>query len=368
MGTTDPTPARLRLRDLPLSARFVLSAFLISVGFGYCSALVQLHFQHASPGSPMPSREDVVRRFHGPVGDKPKPKLQVLLEAEENQPFNGGGTMRLAFTTKSGGWESTIKKRAQQKLDGRRVPPNEEQMKQAEAEVREERETERLAVLEWVSKGADKDAYEADSFCASDTLAKLPIDEEKFVGDPAPDGGRTIKIKTLLDKRCASCHAPEASSKAHKYPLDNYDGIAKYLKVNESQAISKEALIQSTHVHLLSFSVLYGLTGLIFAFTSFPGVLKAVIAPLPLVAQMVDIACWWLTRLDPRYADGIIICGGVVAAGLMLHIGLSLVNMYGKLGRAVLVLLIVGATVGGWQVKERYIDPYLAQEKVEAAK
>jgi hypothetical protein len=81
---------------------------------------------------------------------------------------------------------------------------------------------------------------------------------------------------------------------------------------------------------------------------------------------MVDIACWWLTRLDPRYADGIIICGGVVAAGLMLHIGLSLVNMYGKFGRAVLVLLIVGATVGGWQVKEHYIDPYLAQEKVNA--
>src|SRR6516165_5516342 len=100
MGTDPPTPARLRLRDLPLSARLVLSAFLISVGCGYFAALVQLHFQHASPGQTLPSRDDVVRRFHGPVGDKPKPKLQTVLEAEEDRPFNGSGTMRLAFTIK----------------------------------------------------------------------------------------------------------------------------------------------------------------------------------------------------------------------------------------------------------------------------
>src|SRR6516165_5349764 len=113
MGTDPPTPARLRLRDLPLSARLVLSAFLISVGCGYFAALVQLHFQHASPGAPLPSHDDVVRRFHGPTGAKPKPKLAALLEADESLPFNGGGTMRTAFTTKSGGWETAVKKRAQ---------------------------------------------------------------------------------------------------------------------------------------------------------------------------------------------------------------------------------------------------------------
>src|SRR6516162_560596 len=72
MGTDQPTPARLRLRDLPLSARLVLSAFLISVGCGYFAALVQLHFQHASPGNAMPTRDDVVRVFYGPTGEKPK--------------------------------------------------------------------------------------------------------------------------------------------------------------------------------------------------------------------------------------------------------------------------------------------------------
>ena len=43
-------PERLTLRALPLAARLVLAVFLIAVGLGYGSALVQLHFQHASPG------------------------------------------------------------------------------------------------------------------------------------------------------------------------------------------------------------------------------------------------------------------------------------------------------------------------------
>jgi hypothetical protein len=367
MGTDHPTPARFRLRDLPLSARLVLSAFLISVGCGYFAAMVQLHFQHAAgSGNALPSREQVIARFYGQHGEKPKSKMQLLLESEEDRPFNGTGTMRLAFTAKSGGWERAVKDRAR-KLTGRRVEPNDEQLKQATDELRKERDTERLAVLEWIEKGASKDAYEDDSFCVSNALATLPIDEEKFIAAPAADGGRTVKIKTVLDTRCVKCHAPDASSAAHKYPLDSYDGIAKYLEVKESQAISKEALIQSTHVHLLSFSMLYGLTGLIFAFTCLPRVVRCVIAPLPLVAQMVDIACWWLTRLDPRFADGIIIAGGVVAAGLGMQIVLSLFSMYGKPGKLVLLLLLVGGGVAGWQAKERYIDPYLAAEKAAPA-
>jgi hypothetical protein len=365
MGTDPPAIARLRLRDLPFTARLVLSAFLISVGCGYFAALVQLHFQNASPGHTLPSREDVVHRFYGPTGDKPKSRLQSLLEADEELPFNGGGTMKPAFFKKSGGWEGAVKKRAN-KL-ARRANPNDEQLQQAEAELRAERETERLALLEWAEKGADKQAYQDDSFCVSDQLARTPIDEDNFVGEPPQNGGRTVKIKTILDTRCVKCHAPDASSNAHKYPLDSYEAVAKYLKVDEAQPMSKEALIQSTHVHLLSFSMLYGLTGLIFAFTSYPGIVRAVIAPLPLVAQLVDIACWWLTRLDPMYADGIVIAGGFVALGLLLHIVLSLFSMYGPRGKFVLLVLLVTVGFGSWYAKARYIDPYLAAEAPAAS-
>jgi len=367
MGTDTPTPAPapMRLRNLPLPARLVISAFLISVGCGYFAALVQLNFKHASNGNMLPTRDDLIRDFHGPIGDKPRPKLQNVLEAEENKPFNGTGTMRLAFTTKSGGWEGTIKKRAAKMFALRRADPDEDQLKKAETELRKERDSERLALVEWIEKGADKDAYENDSFCISDKLAECPIDE-KFVGDPPDNGGHAIKIKGILDTRCVKCHAVGTSSNAAKFPLENYDQLAKYLKVKESQAISEENLIQSTHVHLLSFSMLWGLTGLIFAFTSYPVIVRALIAPLPLVAQLLEIACWWLARLDPRFVDGITIAGGVIGAGVMLHIGLTLLSLYGKAGKGLVALLLVALALGGWQVKQRYIDPRLAQQTVSA--
>jgi hypothetical protein len=363
MGTDHPTPAPpLRLRHLPLPARLVLTAFLISVGCGYFSALVQLHFQHASPGKALPDRNDVVRRFYGQLpGDKPESKIQHLLNGDENLPFNGGGQMKAAFFGKSGGWNNEVKKRAR-KAVGRRTEPNDEQLRQAEEDMRKERDTERLALLEWVEKGADKDAYDNDSFCVSDKLVGAPVDD-KFVGDPPDNGGKTIKVKTILEDRCVKCHA--VGGQVEKIPLETYEQVHKYTKVEEAQPISKEQLIQSTHVHLLSFSMLYLLTGVIFAFTSFPAVVRIVIAPLPLVAQLVDVGCWWLTRFDPRFADGIIISGGVVAAGLTLHIVLGLFSMYGRLGRVALLLLLLAAGFGAWQAKP-YVESFLAAEKAPA--
>src|SRR5579871_5510997 len=121
-------PHRLVLRDLPRPARLVIAAFLISVGLGYASAMAQLHFQHASPGNPLPSADDVIRHFHG----DPDPKARVsplvrLVEAPDDLPFNGSGSMAPAFTTRSNGWKSAIKKRP-------------------ESQVRKEREGERQAL------------------------------------------------------------------------------------------------------------------------------------------------------------------------------------------------------------------------------
>src|SRR4051812_7411870 len=64
----DPAASSSRhtvLRDLPLAARLVLAVFLISVGLGYFSALVNLHFQEASAGEGLPTKDNVVNSYHG---------------------------------------------------------------------------------------------------------------------------------------------------------------------------------------------------------------------------------------------------------------------------------------------------------------
>jgi hypothetical protein len=106
---------------------------------------------------------------------------------------------------------------------------------------------------------------------------------------------------------------------------------------------------------------------LIFSFTSYPAIIRLVIAPLPLLAQVADIACWWLARTEAPYgtlfAQGIILTGSLVGLGLGLHIVLGLLNMYGMSGKLIIVLLLLAGGVIGWQARERYVVPFLAKEK-----
>src|SRR5262245_2385782 len=92
--TTPPQAARDRLADLSLPVRLVLTVFLIAVGLGYLSALVQLRVQHAAAGRAMPGREDVRRTFFGVEG---KSKLERVITAPMNLPFNGEGSMQSAI-------------------------------------------------------------------------------------------------------------------------------------------------------------------------------------------------------------------------------------------------------------------------------
>jgi hypothetical protein len=346
--------SKMVLRNLPLPPRLVLSAFLISVGVGYLSALVQLHFQHASPGQLMPGAEEAAKVYHGAT-NRPQSTLERLLEAPDAAPFNGTGSMRPAFTTKSDKWKRAIKDK------------NDEQMKS----LLQEREGERLALLEWVRAGASKEAYDKDAFALSAGLASQPITEEFLAkdADGKPASPRQVTIKTLLEKRCVDCHADGGRFiEAAKFPLDSFDRVKPYVQVKAAGGgMSLTKLAQTTHVHLLGFSMLYGLTGLIFAFTSYPLWFRCLVGPLPLLAQLADISCWWLARYDARFAQVILVTGGLVALGLAAHIVLSLFNMYDRRGKKVVALLLVLAAVGGLTLKAKVVDPFLEQERTSAA-
>jgi hypothetical protein len=342
------TAPRLTLRQLPLAARLTLALFLISTGIGYISALVQLHFQHASPGSPLPTPDDAVRIFHGPLG-KPVSQLERLLTADEHEKFNGTGSMAAAFTRKSADWKKAVKKRP-------------------EAEVQEERDGERKAVLEWIAAGACKADYENDAFALPDKLRDQKITSD-YVTD-GDSGARQVKIKKILDDRCVRCHCskdPEDAS-AGKYPLDTYETLRPRALVEAGAgAMSLTKLAQTTHVHLLGFSMLYGLSGLILAFSSYPALLRVILCPLPLLAQVADISFWWLARLPepigPEIARLIAVSGGVVAVSLLLHLVLSLFDLFSAKGKLVLVLLFGGVIAGAATVhRNAYISDFLSQE------
>ncbi len=379
MGNT--SAPRYVLRDLPFSARLVLTAFLLSVGIGYLSAMVQLHFRDAKKGELMPGLDDAIRKFHDSIynvpkkedpakNERPRGRIEELLVADPNQKFGGNTQMRTAFTHDSANWEDEIKKRAAGKKGS-----TDEALK----ELEQEREGERQAVLAWILAYGPEADYERDSFpLPADWKAGQPITAKYLSKD-----GKAVKIKSLFTDRCVRCHT--TLGEAGNVPFVEFSQIRDNIPnppppVDTAQAnttpkrqpgIGVEKLAQSTHVHLLGFSTLYGLTGLIFAFTSWPMFIRCILCPLPLVVQVIDIGCWWAGRLDAPYglwaAQTVPITGGIVALGLVLHIMLSLFNMYGVMGKVVLVLMMAGAGAGGFFFIKPIAEEAIKREKKEAA-
>jgi hypothetical protein len=249
--------------------------------------------------------------------------------------------MARAFTDKSAEWKSVIRKRP-------------------EAEVRAERDGEREALSAWAKSGAPRTDYDADRFVRPAALADMPITQDFLTDDGA------VKVRALFTERCSRCHCPDGDDhKAAKFPLVKYEQIKPYAKV-DTGAMSLPSLAQSTHTHLLSFAMLFCWTGVIFGLTSYPGWLRVPLAPLVLVAQMGEIACWWLGRIEGPFgvlcAQLVLVMGGLVGMGLAVQIVLGLFDLFGSRGKATIVLLLLIAGIGAGILKQHVIDPQLQRE------
>jgi hypothetical protein len=349
------TTDRFILRHLPLATRLVIALFLISVGIGYSSALVQLNVQHAAAGQLLPGPDEVKDVYFQRSG---KGELERLIRTDENRQFNGSGSMRSAFTFRSSGWKREIRQRADKM---KKADDDKLDLRAAEKELRKERDLEIASVVAWIHAGAKKDDYE--KFLLPDDIAKLLPAEPDGSFFAKDDTERWVaQVSSIIDTRCARCHAPGKGGSAGRIHLDEYQNVMDYVPPY-GKPMPLEKLAQTTHVHLLGFSMLYGLTGLIFVFTSYPAPVRTFLAPLPLLAQVVEISFWWLTRFDPMFAYGIMSTGGIVAMGLGLQIVLSLWDMYGIKGKIVLVLLAVAGAALAGGVYGEIIAPYLEAQK-----
>jgi hypothetical protein len=353
---------RLLLRNLPLVSRLVIAAFLLSVGVGYFSALVQLHFQAAKEGELLPDEERTKEIYYG--DDKVRSQLARVILANERLPFSGNGSMRSAFTTRSAGWARAINDKAKQKNLNLK---NKADLIKAEKDVRAEREGEIYALADWIENGMNREAYENDAYVLPPELTDHPITE-----DYVRKEGKVKKVclKCIIEDRCMRCHSVSGSTSAKQAPLENFEQLQVYNQVETvGQGMSLRKLAQTTHVHLLGFAMLYGMTGLIFSLTSYPGWLRVALAPLPLVAQVVEICVgWWGGRAYEPLALTIPIFGAVVAVGVFAQIVGSLFNMFRWQGKIVVLVLLVAGGVGIGALKMYIMDPYLEKEKSGAVR
>lgn len=354
------------LRDLPLPVKVVATVFLLAVGSGYLSAMVQLHMQDSKSGKPMPTVADVILKYTGKKKidpNAPPPAPVSRLEALVVNPVVqiSGQSMSAAFTTAD---RAKGELRYSNAIKGKRLELVEV--------INAQRHGEQTVFKLWINMPDEerRAAYEGDTFEVAP--AQMPNHITNAFRQ-----GTTVKIKSIIDARCVTCHSKGGDKE--DVPLDNYDDLAKFMAVDApavsgdwvkvEEPVSLTKLTQSTHAHLLSFAVLFSLTGLLFALSSYPTGLRCVLGPWVVIAVFADVSLWWLARLSdqwgPYFAMGIIATGGLAGTGLFGQVVLSLFNMYGRTGKIVMgVLFAIGLGVVGavWVNK---IDPALSKKSDE---
>ena len=278
--------------------------FLISVGIGYLSALVQLHFQHATPGAVLPTPEDAeTHLLTAPRAEAHQQARACCSRPTEKLPFNGSGQMSPAFTTRSRpAWKSKIKEKAKELIDHKE---HGELDRAAEGE-RPCRRSATASGWPWSTgsrSGASKAEYKRIAIALPEPWPTSRSPRSTSSSRTASPSNRGRSRSSPSSRTLRPLPQPEGEDgQAAQFPLDNYETARSHTWPCEtSSGMSLTKLAQTTHVHLLGFSMLYGLTGLILAFSSYPRLLRVILCPLPLLAQVVDISFWWLARLDDPY-------------------------------------------------------------------
>lgn len=88
-------------------------------------------------------------------------------------------------------------------------------------------------------------------------------------------------------------------------------------------------LIQTSHTHLFGQTLIAGLLGLIFLFSSVREGWKGLIVALPFVGTLIDIGGMWLTRFVSPALSGLVIAGGTLfALGYVLITVISLWELW----------------------------------------
>lgn len=141
----------------------------------------------------------------------------------------------------------------------------------------------------------------------------------KWAREGADEATWHATIKPIVEAKCAMCHAhiPTLPNISH------YKGMKGVSKVDHGAEV--ESLTRVSHIHLFGISFIFFFVGLIFSMAvGFRPWVKATIIFIPFAFLILDIASWWLTKMNPSFAWFVIIggFGYSIAAGVMLFTSL----------------------------------------------
>lgn len=145
----------------------------------------------------------------------------------------------------------------------------------------------------------------------------------KWAANGAPDSEWAGNIKPKLDQYCAPCHAntPGLLNITEKSVMDQM--------TKRDEGASFTTLTRVSHIHLFGVSFIFFFVGWIFSYAvGFSPVTKSILIAAPFAFLIVDVASWWLTKLDPNFAWLVIIGGFGYSIASTIMIFTSLYQMW----------------------------------------
>ena len=133
-------------------------------------------------------------------------------------------------------------------------------------------------------------------------------------------------VKPLFDKTCVACHSTKSGLPVP--PLTTYEEVRKIAAVDTGAGVSQLARV--SHVHLFGISIIFLLTGGIFALSEVPVRPRLAILILPYAAIWADIGSWWITKYLPVFSWVVLIGGAIMGLMLAAQILISLWEMWFK--------------------------------------
>jgi len=152
---------------------------------------------------------------------------------------------------------------------------------------------------------------------------KMTLIKWTEAGAPADEWQGTIK--PLVDQYCGPCHAnmPSLPNITEKAVMD------QMTKRNDGASVA--TLTRVSHIHLFGVAFIFFFVGWIFTYaTGFSPVTQAVLIAAPFGFLIVDVASWWLTKMNPNFAWLVIIGGFGYSLASTIMIFTSLYQMWIK--------------------------------------
>ena len=303
---------RIELRNLTVSQKLLVFTILMSVGLGYLSAMANLFASDASAdGKQTVKLDDFAQVYREGGFGKLKQEVEKSLGKEDViRKYHGTGDL-LKFEVAMNGVMKPILIEA----------------------MSDENEAAKLSaqVIEWAKlpEPQRKHSFEKGMPVDAEEMPDFAKYKSFFAGDASkPNVPKGVELKPVISEmfkdQCASCHSTNGS--VSHAPLQTFAQINAYCTADHGVSLNKLAL--TTHVHLLGFTVLFALTGFLFSLTSFPGFIRLIFVPWTLFFQIIEISCWWLAKLDSRFAEAIFYLGPIVGIGMLIQVtgtGLDLI-------------------------------------------